>query len=206
MSDQSGLGAAGMSQSDDAKLLQLLGAAKTKRNKVPISEFKHYLPLFQKSETGSHQEITEESSDEEVAAHEQYIAERRELSEEWASRVSLRHEVQIVADEDPSVVIETLPPICTEMTDLSEADPRSGELLDALMNNIGRDNGGLRDHVTPVAQAVSQAIKKSRDHDQIAKTKETFDKHVNRIEGSGEETGQEEEPDAKEAMSGAKWD
>ena len=181
-----------------ASLEQELYSTLKAKNTVPLSEFKHYQPLFQ---TSSIPEASENPSPDEVEATHAAKDRLYELSRDWRNRVSLQEEVQIVDDATGDVLV-TLPAVQNRIPTMNETLPEhGGQLMDALDNSMVRSSS-VRNLAAPYIDAVKQVIKKSILESEVKKKQARFNELAAVIEG---DATIEPKESSKSVPTGTEW-
>lgn len=126
---------------DEDRLVSQLRDMFDKRNKMTLSEFSKFTPLFKHNEANSPEVALEGKSDAE-------ITELMDLGVMWAQRISLYDPVEIQADDTGEVLV-TLPPKLTRVTTLNDIPGvDTDKVINTFNNAFDRSEPG-RDLASP---------------------------------------------------------
>lgn len=124
-----------MNNLDLEQMEEALNSSIKQKNTLTQNEFQHFAPLF--SEGGEREQLDR-------------------LGDEWAMRVSLYDEVNVI--DNSGKVVATLPPALGRINSLSEIDP-NGMLLTALEHEMSIDNP-IHSRIKEVGDLFIKGIKK----------------------------------------------
>lgn len=159
----------------DNKLFEMydsiLEAATKRKNIIPLSEFKKYEPIYQKSNI----DITSPDG-------QRRIEELQMLSNEFYNRVDPYNEITIVDDNNPENVLAVLPKIYTSFNTLKQGQESSIVEFDRLTNIPYRNDlkeQGVNKLITAIALSQDITFDPSLKEREQARFKELSDKVLN---------------------------
>lgn len=131
------------------------------KNRVKVSEFARYEPLFDSSIRNGNLE-------------EKHIA--SDLIKEYQTRFSLHHPIEIVA-EDGKTIVEVLPPMMTPVPPINGVVTKSAELINTFTNIMGNPNH-TEQKKQQIASTVAAAVSVTLARDENFKTRKDFSQKI----------------------------